>query len=330
MSTKIFDAYVFEGSKQELFDILRKYTNINEQRTKFLQNMVKSDIGYLITTVLTKANGDSDSLSKIMLSSKIEYDSKPNIFNREYHFYQENCAVIYNTQETKLEGKQLVQFFTSDKEFLKEIEKNNKFRDFYYTNQTDMDDISPEEENLREDTWNIIFSNSSVPGVVGETYSLYNFIDDYESNKSIVKDEIEVVLNDSYQRILNNNMKKIIDNIEIVLRCREIRRQEKNDSQISDSEDFGSVSDYLKILRKAKDDQENKVKLSDDLSSSLDSINRSISGFPKKLPQPVINSFINRLESVIDFTKEDAKMYRQDMIESGLESEISKPSIKLK
>ena len=35
-----------------------------------------------------------------MLSSKIEYDSKPNIFNREYHFYQENCAVIYNTQET--------------------------------------------------------------------------------------------------------------------------------------------------------------------------------------------------------------------------------------
>lgn len=330
MSTKVFDAYVFEGSKEELFDFLKNYINIKEQRNKFLQNMVKSDVSSLITTVLTKAQGDKENLSKIMLSSKIEYDSKPNIFNRQYHFYHENCVVIYNTQETKLDGKQLVQFFNSDKEFLKEIEGNKRFKDFYYTNQTDMDDISPEEETLRRDTWNIIFSKSSVPGVVGETYSLYNFIDDYENNNNLVKDEIEIVLNDSYQKILNNNMKKIMDNIETVLRCREIHKQEKNEFKISDSEDFGSVSDYLKILRKAKDEQEKKVKLSDDLISQLYLINESISGFPKKLPQPVINSFINRLEDVINFTKEEEKSYKNDMIESGLESEISKPSIKLK
>lgn len=332
MSTKIFNTYLFAGSKEELLGFIKSH--VGDDNTIFRQSLLStmymySVKGYL-NDVLTKSKGSVEKLGILLNNLELDFFASPKEFSKEFAGKFEQSLILYDTSKTKVKDKQLIQLFvTRGSKLTLDIQKNKKFRNFDYTNSTDMD-IKKSEENLRRKTWDIVFKDSYVPSIAGETYELYSFISDYLENPKNIKLEIKKSLQSLYSNFKSEKHLEIIfDVIEINLRCQEIRRLRKNENKINDSEDYGSVSEYMSINRQANEEKKKGFVLKIEQEKLLNEIKNVAKFLPEDLPNFVIESEFKRLDLVVDETIKGNQKMIESLSENSLEKLVPKPILKL-
>jgi hypothetical protein len=184
MSTKIYNAYKYTGSLDELMSDLQKIRQeysfsktfmiaTKNHKCKILNTIDKG----LYTDFLNKykkysldnieedsvADKEINTLPCYVLEVFLENMSKTN-YNHELNISA--SAAVYSHL-----GILYVQFFG----YTPNIRKYKKFKDFHYQNQTDRaKSITKKEWEHREKVWNSIFNFSDIPSVCGLTYELGN------------------------------------------------------------------------------------------------------------------------------------------------------------
>lgn len=183
MSTKVYDAYLFNGKTTDLMPFLKKVT---KDYKEFCLNTLKyyGEIEH-ITVKRRKIGIDK----RIYLKDAKTFDILKFIEERVKEGYRDalnldSCAMVYFHKD-----KIYIQFFGNHK-FMEEIRKYDLLQDYHYQNSTDKsnydsnvetwEEMSKERKaqltrdwNKRKTVWNEIF-DTSYPALDGLTYNFYN------------------------------------------------------------------------------------------------------------------------------------------------------------
>lgn len=138
MSTKIYNAFIFNGNTEELMSILK---DIKSEYYEFIKNKLtklnyskwileKKRYKFLEQDYTWQEFKNTD-FPEYVLEDIISVENK----RGEWHpFNIEASAVVYHC-----ENKVYVQFFGFDRDFQKiQLDKYNQFQDYHYQNSTDM------------------------------------------------------------------------------------------------------------------------------------------------------------------------------------------------
>jgi hypothetical protein len=202
MSTKIYNAYEFKGSIQELFVMLNRirqkywkecYAILDKYSTTTIADIEKSGIAskrndkYLIMHKPEDLITRHHSILQDVLDSIIDmgYNNPLNL--------SASC-VVYPVDKPK--KRILVQFF-GIRDVKKLLGKNYElFKDFHYQNQADKPDkISDAEWDMREKIWDKIFGSCGSPAECGLVFdlvhksNLFNFCYQYKDWEAIAKEK---------------------------------------------------------------------------------------------------------------------------------------------
>ena len=181
MSTKIYDAFKFEGTiqelMQELFLIRDKYW---EQRRNDLKEWGCMSLNAIL---------DYDHVTKNIEPYYLKNfrDAKEDVRNKP--LYAQNFDTLNKILQAQIQSRLndplnfqasviiypnedgiYLQFFglRDNSEYI-----NDRFTDIHYQNQTDMpEDISEEEWDKRRETWDKIFERNSIPSNTGLSFPL--------------------------------------------------------------------------------------------------------------------------------------------------------------
>lgn len=186
MSTKIYNAYQFLGTSEELMVILKELKkDYYEYLKTFLKNLHYSNHVFekkrypFLEQDLTFKELKQKDFADYLLEDIIHKEIKIG----DWHPLNiDSSAVVYF-----FENKIFIQFFGLPKEFRSFIDKNNKFKDYHYQNSTDMSNYNWDDEdwntmteerqtelesewNERRKIWNEIMPDYSVPSECGLTF----------------------------------------------------------------------------------------------------------------------------------------------------------------
>lgn len=157
MSTKIFNAYKFEGTLLELQAELLKVRKENYAlRYKDMEAWLKAVMNKQTEKIsITQHRFDFSQLLKTARQST----------QKEFFDFSTE-AVIYPIEERLF----LVQFFRLPGE----VAIPSSFKDYHYQNQTDQpEDISDEDWQCRETLWDSIFDTYNTPAEAGFMYEIF-------------------------------------------------------------------------------------------------------------------------------------------------------------
>lgn len=180
------------------------------------------------------------------------YHSRDKEFSRLFA-NEKVSIVLYDTSETKIVGKGLCQTFMPENFWLKK-ELKEKFKDFDYTNSTDMSDISRSSYLLRRKVWDQIFKTSSIPSVAGVSFDLYNFLDELQENFNELIDKIgDKVIKNIQEADFKNAEEKVYVQIKLANHEKEMKELEFNKV----------MSFFLDCSRKYREEYENSKSLNE-------------------------------------------------------------------
>jgi len=177
VSTKIYNAYRFDGSLESLFQVLKNL------RQKYRKEVVKRIINAKDTLALDHIDKIAASefyplsircgehqlyrakisdLSAPMLEKLLKFA----IVGRRNSLLNISASAVIYPHQNKL----YVQFFG-----VNPPKKDKRFKDFHYQDQEDKpDSISTQEWNRREKVWDSILDDDAIPAVSGLTYEFHN------------------------------------------------------------------------------------------------------------------------------------------------------------
>lgn len=161
MSTKIYNAFIFDGSAEELMlilkDIKNKYLEITQKYLMGLNyknwTFTKKRYPFLDSDMNIKEIKDCG-FGEFLLQDIIDREKRLN----EHHPYNIDASAVVYFHKNKI----YVQFFGLPRGYEKTF-LNDKFKDYHYQNSTDQsnydwekeewDEMSPERQKELEDEW---------------------------------------------------------------------------------------------------------------------------------------------------------------------------------
>jgi hypothetical protein len=188
MSTKVYDAYSYSGTPEELMQWLIEFRSLYEEvAIAELQPLFKTEEALFQRDADRYKNMSSRTLEKI--SNEKLFEDITNYFNTQraleafidsqlnHHLNIDSSVVVYFYK-----SKTVVQFFGLDfglrnytKKLREEISSNNKFSDYSYWNNTDKPDkVSEEEWDEREKFYDDLTEQYHCFNSFGLVYELSN------------------------------------------------------------------------------------------------------------------------------------------------------------
>lgn len=168
MSTKIYNAYKFEGKIIELLPALKKVSKkYTENRLKFLSLVAlrsympaKDEGRYVMQSIARKEAYKR----KDLLKKRVKEANDANTRDSDV---TDASAVVYFHKNNIY-----VQFFG---DFIVDSSINKRlFKDFHYQTSTDCpENVTNREWNRREKIWDEIFGSSGIPNIEGFIYLLF-------------------------------------------------------------------------------------------------------------------------------------------------------------
>lgn len=332
MSTKIFNTYVYDGPIDEVKLILKEFSdNLDARRKEFLKRMFEGNVKYHVQELLIKSKGDVKQLEILSDEKPINFIFSPEEFRSEYRENPEQIVIFYDTENTPLKGKPLIQLFLVDNsEIEKAIKSNSKFSEFDYTNATDMSDLKRSEVNLRRKVWDGIMKKSSIPSEAGTSYEIYDIFQDKAVNKDDFENTLKIVAQDIYKKSVTSGLKKIVEKIETSIRMGTYKKNlEASMSEEEKLEQSQSVSEVMDMIRAVEADMKNKVPLDDAEQKKMDSVLALSKNLTSKISNVATQSLLERLNIVEELTIKRNAEYEKRMIEYGLKVQDKKPKVRL-
>lgn len=169
MSTKVFNAFRYEGTIEELMKYLPL---IKEKHIQTSANMLFRCKDFRISREEANwlANDEIVALKDLSLLSHFLQQEARRCDNNFLNY--DASAVVYFYKE-----KIYVQFFGLERDILHFVQDDDKFTSFWWENQTGElpDDCTEEEYEERGEIWNEILGESGIPSEIGLIYEFYNW-----------------------------------------------------------------------------------------------------------------------------------------------------------
>lgn len=169
MSTKIFDAFRYEDSIEELMKLLPTIKEKHIEASvdtlwKFKNFPITHEEAKWVKEGETVALGDLDSLSQFL-----QEEARRGLNN---HLNYEASAVVYFHK-----SKIYVQFFGLDREVMSYINSLDVLTEFWWENQTGIlpDNCSQEDYDKRGEVWEEIWADSGIASEIGLIYEFWNW-----------------------------------------------------------------------------------------------------------------------------------------------------------
>lgn len=328
MSTKIYNAYVYDGEVKDVLSFLKTFSdNFMERREEFIKTLIERDIQAHIQRLLLKSKGNIAQLGSLAQNEPIKYIFSPESFSYEYRENSDQAVVLYDSSNTVLGGKPLVQLFLINNSAIeKAITSNPKFSEFEFTNSIDMPDLKRAEVKKRKKVWDTIFKDSSTPSEAGVSYEMYDFIKDFKSNPSTFETSIKKVAQECYEKFLgedNPKMKEVIISIDNNIRM--ARHEKENPS----TDDDYKISEVMRMMSQIEKDRTNGVPMNAEDKDVFDKIVIATKFLPEDMSNAALKSIFDRMDTVIKKTDESNEQRAKRMKDYGYEEPVMKPAIKL-
>ena len=175
MSTKIYNAYKYEGDIQSLIAIFVKEKN--EVHKRFISNIPESFLFRLWNkTPINKKN--KNNLINYDALKEIEKHFRQVTFDCASSFSEDVSIMVYFPKKEFFEKETyLFQVFGGIGMQYLDLTKYPEIKDFHYQNQSDQpEEISEDEWDFREEVWDDIFNENFKPTEVGLLFEMIGII----------------------------------------------------------------------------------------------------------------------------------------------------------
>lgn len=196
MSTKIYNAYKYEGSINDLLKIFL------EQKIKVKKKIIKQVTESHMLTLWNRKAFIEENRNKLVdyvaLKNLADY-IKTVVLDYDHTFSEELSIVVYFPTKDLFEKETyLFQIFGNVRDL--NFKKYPEIQDFHFQNQSDEpDDVTEEEWDFREVVWETIFPGFERPSEIGLTYELISPLD---------ASSVAIGVQDNFRKYSNEEIKR--------------------------------------------------------------------------------------------------------------------------